>query len=667
MASIDNDPLFTSLCSAKTLQSQREGFFNAFYQTVAENFTGKNEHWLRDVFAKVPPGDDCAKLQLLYDDPTVCFEVLGTLEHVKPVFRGKDAKFSWQRREQALKLLHEGKAQQALLMASQAVMRAPAPDVDTFVDKGKTLACALWTRAEVLIRTLDGKHAMVDLQMAAKAGFPVKENGEYYARMARCYALMGESKRAEISVKLFHQLSGCNDYALGRLREDLEDLRILKAEDALIKPPQAERKFPELAGGENKEFIGTSVKLTMCGTQQDSSKGRYLVAAEDLHPGEAVVVEPASAACLYTKYCGTYCNLCFTKLTAPIACPDCSGVAFCSPECRDRACSGYHRFECQYLDLMIGSGMSILCHLALRLITQAGSPEKAIEVGTEFRQSLCSHSEFRDPEDYFQRALMAAFLLRCLQKAEFFGRRKTEAAEPTPIEAKVGGVILELLQSLQFNAHEIYETKISGEHRIDSAKVSYIGVGIYKAAAMLNHECHPGVSRTFLGTSILLHTSRPISKGSVIPENYGMHFLRHPLPVRQKNLRSRYWFKCDCKACTEDWQLMDKLPDRPRLRCPHPGCDGAINYPAKEAKAKCWRCKRNVSLETSIRMLRECEEIYTEGAKLMEDERADEAINLLSKGIELFYQIAVPPHKPTHVAEESLRVCFADQGNAYRV
>ncbi|XP_053690963.1 SET and MYND domain-containing protein 4 [Sabethes cyaneus] len=668
MATIDNDPLFTSLCSSKTLQSQQEGFFNAFYHTVAENFTGKSEHWLRDVFGRVVPGDDCTKLQLMFEDPTVCFEVLGTLEHVKPVFRGKDAKFSWQRREQALKLLHGGKIQQALLMACQAVIKAPPQGIDLHIDQGMTLACALWTRSEVLIGALDGKRALVDLQMAAKAGFPVKENAEYYGRMAKCYALIGEMKRAEISIKLYHQLSGHNDYAQGRLREDIETLKVLKSEEDPVKSHYERRTLPRLSGDESKELCSASSKLKLSGSRGDASKGQYIVAAEELKPGETILVESAYGACLYQKFFGTHCNQCFARLVAPMACPECCGVAFCSPECRDRACSGYHRFECHYLDLMIGSGMSILCHLALRLVTQAGTPEKAIEMGKELREALCAHSESRNQEDYFQRSLMAAFLLRCLQKAEFFGRRKTEAPEPTPEEAQIGGVLLNLLQSLQFNAHEVYETKISGDHRFDTAKVQYIGVGVYKTGALLNHDCYPGVLRSFHGTTMVLHASRTIAKGVNVPENYGMHFLRHSVALRQRTLRSRYWFQCDCKTCSEDWPLVDKLTDKPRFRCPQPECDNVMNYPHKKAfTVKCWKCKKTVNLDASIKILNQCEELYASGAKMMEEERTEEAIELLCRGITLFHQIAVPPHKPTHMAEESLRVCFADQASVYRM
>uniref|UniRef100_A0A182N656 SET domain-containing protein n=1 Tax=Anopheles dirus TaxID=7168 RepID=A0A182N656_9DIPT len=663
MATIDNDPLFTSLCNEKTLQSQKEGFFNEFYASVAENFTGTSARWLTEVYHKIPT--DAGRLRRIYDDPVVAYEVQGTLEHVEPVFRAKDAKFSWQRREQALKLLGENKLQQALIIACQAVMRAPGQGVDRYIDKGLTLALALWTRAEVFIRLLDGKHALQDLQLAAKCGLPVKQNADYYARVAKCYALCDENGRAEVAAKLFHQLSGHNDYALGRLKEDMEDLRVLKQEKPTV---AAERKLPKLAGeGANVEIEGASTKIKLTGSKEDA-RGRYVVAAEDLAPGEAILTEPAYAACLHPKFFGTHCTGCFARLVAPVACPDCCGVAFCSVACRDKACATYHRYECQYLDLMIGSGMSILCHVALRMVTQAGTPQRVIEEGRMLRETFCAHTEHRDPEDHFKRTLMTAFLLRCLQKAEFFGRRTSEAPEPTELELQVGAVLLSALQSLQFNAHEVYETRVSGDHRFDSAKVQYIGVGIYRAASMFNHECYPGVTRSFLGTSIVLHTSRPIAAGAVVPENYGPHFLRQPKPVRQRNLRSRYWFKCDCRACAEDWPQMDKLPAKPRLRCPTEGCAGVLPYPSKPSQrsAKCARCKKQVNLEAGVKMLEASDQLCTSGAEMMADERVDEAIELLTKGIKLFAQVAVPPHKPTHVAEESLRSCYADKGNANR-
>lgn len=33
------------------------------------------------------------------------------------------------------------------------------------------------------------------------------------------------------------------------------------------------------------------------------------------------------------------------------------------------------------------------------------------------------------------------------------------------------------------------------------------------------------------------------------------------------------------------------------------------------------------------------------------------------RGINLFYTVAVPPHRDTHIAQESLRQCFAVVGD----
>ena len=65
-----------------------------------------------------------------------------------------------------------------------------------------------------------------------------------------------------------------------------------------------------------------------------------------------------------------YVRLYTHRLIAPVPCELCCGVAFCSPKCRDLAVSSYHRWECRFLDLMIGSGVSLNVSLALRVAAQ---------------------------------------------------------------------------------------------------------------------------------------------------------------------------------------------------------------------------------------------------------------------------------------------------------
>ena len=133
----DIDKIFRTKCSAKTIQANEHGFFGNFCQTVINSFKSDQEFqdWLKNCFAKCE--SDFEKIQFLYNDPTVSWEILGTLEHVAEVYRKKDSMFSWQKREQVQKLVKsydDGIGQvpldKVLILASQAVMRAPMKGED---------------------------------------------------------------------------------------------------------------------------------------------------------------------------------------------------------------------------------------------------------------------------------------------------------------------------------------------------------------------------------------------------------------------------------------------------------------------------------------------------------------------------------------------------------
>lgn len=244
------------------------------------------------------------------------------------------------------------------------------------------------------------------------------------------FSVMNEKNRVAISVKLYHQLSGFTDYKKEKLEADLQDLeenvKMLSFKDKIV----TKKPLPNLV--QNLTPESTCIEKhtsSKCKLMESAEAGKYFVAGETINTGEVVLVEKAKCACLYPKNYGTNCNYCFARLIAPIGCPDCSSVAFCSVNCRDSAVNSYHKFECKYLDLLIGSGMSILCHIALKIIIESKTPNDALVNGKKLLDGLCAHKQLRDPEDYFKRCLMTTFLLRCLQKAEFFGRRTTESGE----------------------------------------------------------------------------------------------------------------------------------------------------------------------------------------------------------------------------------------------
>lgn len=152
----DIDKIFTTECSSRTVQANENGFFKNFYYTIVDSFKTEAEwkNWLKTQFGKLE--SDKEKLQLLYNDPVVSWDVLGTLEHVAEIYRKKDAMFSWQKREQVMKLLKQCEVgnctfglDKILILASQAVMRAPIKGLSPTIFKSSTAShfptfCRRW-------------------------------------------------------------------------------------------------------------------------------------------------------------------------------------------------------------------------------------------------------------------------------------------------------------------------------------------------------------------------------------------------------------------------------------------------------------------------------------------------------------------------------------------
>lgn len=214
---------------------------------------------------------------------------------------------------------------------------------------------------------------------------------------------------------------------------------------------------------------------------------------------------------------------------------------------------------------VLGSGMSILCYIALRVFTQSPNLESALNTANLLYRNLCTHEDARQADDLLQRSLMSAFLLRCLQKAQYFGRRKTEGVNPTAVELQVGTALLGLLEVLQYNAHEIYQTHTTDQHLFDGSRVVYVGAGLYGTAAYFNHECWPTVARYFAGKKLILAATKPHRPNEILAENYGPVFTKVNLKERQRALRARYLFSCNCMACQENWPTLQKLDKQVRF------------------------------------------------------------------------------------------------------
>ena len=104
--------------------------------------------------------------------------------------------------------------------------------------------------------------------------------------------------------------------------------------------------------------------------QYEPGRGRFAIAQRDIKVGEFICVDAPIVSHPLPEYLGSNCYHCFKSMKAPLPCPVCTKVMFCSYECRKIALSTYHKYECKIFDFLIASGMSIVCFLAYKAVVQ---------------------------------------------------------------------------------------------------------------------------------------------------------------------------------------------------------------------------------------------------------------------------------------------------------
>ncbi|XP_012540829.2 uncharacterized protein LOC105839217 isoform X2 [Monomorium pharaonis] len=482
----DQDEFYRNLCSSETLRSGRRGFFHDFSGHVMQT---AGDTWTSGTFGRID--DDVGRVRAIFTDARVKDAVADTLANVKPLFRDKDAEISRRKRLEGYQLAAVGEHEKALLLFSQAVLRAPQPGGNKTVDQGLSLPLALLGRAGTFTALKEYHFALEDLRLAAEHDLPDKPMRELERRREECERILKDNESSLVPV----------------------DPRINKLARLI---PDRERGDGDgggapLNGAVNSELRWSSGALEI---RETTTAGKHAVATAEIHPGDILLVEPPLAGCLLPEFYGTHCQHCYARLRAPIGCPNCSCVAFCGKKCRDVALTTYHKYECKVLALLIGSGMSVLSMVALRMVTQEG-PRKCLKIyeklkknavekaapplaattttstatttGTatpdthDMKSPVCSksarrrirrrklkesrrdeeitkmteengtkeiceggdderhvdvapyglvtHADRRTSKDFLERSLMAAFLLKCLQRVGFF-------ACPTPDDGR---------------------------------------------------------------------------------------------------------------------------------------------------------------------------------------------------------------------------------------
>ncbi|CAL4075765.1 unnamed protein product, partial [Meganyctiphanes norvegica] len=111
--------------------------------------------------------------------------------------------------------------------------------------------------------------------------------------------------------------------------------------------------------------------------QYSQDKGRFIVANRDIMPGEILGVDKGYVSCISLRDPDVICNfccLCFGRAPAPLPCPECNMVVFCSEECRMVGLEKFHWAECPSLPALANLGHTACLIKTHRIITQTSYP-----------------------------------------------------------------------------------------------------------------------------------------------------------------------------------------------------------------------------------------------------------------------------------------------------
>ena len=276
-------------------------------------------------------------------------------------------------------------------------------------------------------------------------------------------------------------------------------------------------------------------------------RGRCSVATRRLPRGTSVLVAEPVACVLRGTARAMHCHWCLRELdphgTLP-RCSRCKYAYYCGRSCQQAHWRAEHSGECAALArLPRFPTESVL--LAARVLRFAARDKASAELVETLRMNPAHAAQESEgsgafpPEEF---VAMAVFL------REFVG---AEA-----LQALCGGRAVravELFSVLQTNAFSISDREMRA-----------IGVGLYPAAAMLNHSCVPNTSTVFVGRTVHVHTVRDVEVGEELCVSYTD--LAQSCAARRGVLQQCFGFLCCCPRCLDE--SSDTPSERARVTAP---------------------------------------------------------------------------------------------------
>ncbi|KAM8999181.1 SET and MYND domain-containing protein 4 isoform X2 [Sarcophilus harrisii] len=256
------------------------------------------------------------------------------------------------------------------------------------------MALCFANRSAAFFHLAQYETCLEDIGRAQRHGYPERLRPKLMLRKAECLVALGRQQEAALAVRDLEQSGAAQQASTGApdlqaLQRRLSHLKARVREDTGPgeAPPLSVSHASEEVGprAKNERIPGTSLSVSL---RSDPSRGRYLIATEDVFPGELLVKEEAFVSVLNPGETAglrrgleaqrdgratpgdCHCHRCLKPIVATVPCEGCSYAKYCSQQCLQVAWERYHRVECPLGGTLLTLG--VFCHVALRTVLLAG-------------------------------------------------------------------------------------------------------------------------------------------------------------------------------------------------------------------------------------------------------------------------------------------------------
>ncbi|KAI9018690.1 hypothetical protein CLU79DRAFT_759884 [Phycomyces nitens] len=280
------------------------------------------------------------------------------------------------------------------------------------------------------------------------------------------------------------------------------------------------------------------------------NKGRCIVALEPLSRGSVITTSQPLATITLEANRNEFCNYCFKKPQSmspnvmPLQrCTQCRAAYFCNVDCFKNAWLGYHQFVCKSLAKSPPEDSETLDAEMLERV--------ALNVGRYSQKPASDNNglgEEGERQDETVDVTMEAFL-------SLMGHVKEQPKHVLNKYKRIADMVLKkpYISSLGLSQERLVEFLCwfqCNNFSIQDSQMFTIGEGTYPVASLFNHSCRPNAVVIFDGALLTIKAIVDIPSGEEVTIAY--IDAAHSRSVRQKTLREKYFFDCDCVRCTDN-------------------------------------------------------------------------------------------------------------------